>query len=435
MKKPVLLRTPLKRPLLAILCAGTCWPAIAAPEDADPQIAQLKHQLDNQRMLIEQMRQTIDEQRQRLLEIRGALGLDRLDSARGTGPSSTTPPARVAQSSPPQTTPVGERPTEEARKAENPPVAQIFSQPGILTQPGKYVLEPSLQYSYSSSNRVALVGYTVIPALTIGLIDVREVKSRIWTAALTGRMGITNRLELEGKIPWVYRTDDSISRPIATPASNDEVFNTSGRGLGDLEMTARYQFNDGGADIPYVIGSLRFKSRTGSDQFDTRMVAIPGFQGLGLPKELPTGSGFYSLQPGLTFLLPSDPVVFFGGVNYQYSFKRNDLDVKQDDGQGNITTTHFDSIQPGGVFGFNFGMGLALNDKSSFSIGYEHASVGRTRLNGSVDPLSVRVDLGTLLLGYAYRLSPKQSINVSLGIGVTNDTPDVQLTLRTPMNF
>ena len=36
-------------------------------------------------------------------------------------------------------------------------------------------------------------------------------------------------------------------------------------------------------------------------------------------------------------------------------------------------------MAPGGIFGFNFGMGLGLNEKSSFSIGYDHASVGRDR--------------------------------------------------------
>mgnify|MGYP006144823867 CR=1 FL=1 len=61
-------------------------------------------------------------------------------------------------------------------------------------------------------------------------------------------------------------------------------------------------------------------------------------------------------------------------------------------------------FRPGGVIGFNFGMGLGLNEKSSFSIGYDHSSVGRLRLNGAATPDSVRVQLGTLVLGYSYRL-------------------------------
>jgi hypothetical protein len=80
--------------------------------------------------------------------------------------------------------------------SQPPAIAPLFEQPGILTPPGKIVLEPSFQYSYSSNNRVALVGYTVIPALLIGLIDVREVKRNTLTAALTGRFGLTNRFEV-----------------------------------------------------------------------------------------------------------------------------------------------------------------------------------------------------------------------------------------------
>ncbi|NCV15701.1 MAG: acetate kinase, partial [Betaproteobacteria bacterium] len=43
-------------------------------------------------------------------------------------------------------------------QARPPEVAPIFEQPGLLTPPGQYVVEPSLQFGYSSSNRVALVG-------------------------------------------------------------------------------------------------------------------------------------------------------------------------------------------------------------------------------------------------------------------------------------
>ncbi|HQV13263.1 MAG TPA: hypothetical protein PKW52_18130, partial [Nitrospira sp.] len=346
--------------------------------------------------------------------------------------SATQPPVQVAQES---SQPVGQRPPE-AKREDAAPVAQIFDQPGVLTPPGRVILEPSLQYSYASTNRVALVGYTIIPAITIGLIDVREVKRNTWTAALTARTGLTNRMEFEAKIPYVYRSDDSIGRPLATPSSNEEVFNATGRKIGDVELTGRYQLNDGGPNEPYYIASLRFKMRTGSDQFDFPSVYVPnsGY----LPKGLPTGSGFYSLQPGVTFLFPSDPVVFFGGINYQYSFGRSNLSLREEDlSTGSVTVRNVDSVRPGGVLGFNFGMGLALNDKSSFSVGYDHASVGRTQLtvDGVKQSGGVRVQLGTLMFGYAYRLSPTRSLNVSLGVGVTRDTPDVNLTVRMPFTL
>ena len=88
--------------------------------------------------------------------------------------------AQLAQTQLKEIAPVGRAPESQTRPPE---VAPIFEQPGLLTPPGQYVLEPSLQFGYSSSNRVALVGYSIIPALLIGLVDVREVKRNTTTAA------------------------------------------------------------------------------------------------------------------------------------------------------------------------------------------------------------------------------------------------------------
>lgn len=321
--------------------------------------------------------------------------------------------------------PVGQAPETRA-----PEVAPIFEQPGVLTPKGKFVLEPSLQYSYSSSNRVALVGYTVIPAILIGVIDVREVKRNTFTAALTGRYGFTNRFEVEARVPFVHRSDTSIGREILNGQATSSAFDADGSGIGDVEVTARYQLNDGGIDKPYYIGSLRLKSRTGKDPFEVETsTEILGLRD-GVQTSLPTGSGFYAVQPALSVLYPSDPAVFFGTVSYAYSFKRTNVTRDTTDGPEDLGT-----ILPGAVFGFNFGMGLALNEKSSFSIGYDHSSVGKTRQNGRYAADSVRVQLGTLLLGYSYRLEPTRSLNVSLGAGLTRDTPDVTLTVRMPITF
>lgn len=324
---------------------------------------------------------------------------------------------------------VGQAP-EQPEDSRPPEVAPIFEQPGVLTAPGQWILEPSLQYSYSSSNRIALVGYTIIPAILIGLIDVREVKSDSFIAALTVRRGITNRFEMEAKIPYVYRSDSSVSREIFEGAAVDSVFEADGDGLGDIELTGRYQLNHGGLDKPYYIASLRLKTRTGKDPFEVETnQTLPGGRGTGLQTELPTGSGFYTLTPGLTVLMPSDPVVFFGGVSYQYNFERKNVRRKTDSPDG---SEFIGSVQPGGALGFNFGMGLALNERSSFSLGYDHLSVGKVEVNGATAPTSVRVQLGTLLLGFSYRLDSGRTLSLAVGAGLTRDTPDLQLTLRMP---
>jgi hypothetical protein len=323
---------------------------------------------------------------------------------------------------------------QSGRANPPPPVAPIFEQSGVLTPKGTYVLEPSVQFGYSSSNRVSLVGYTVIPAILIGLVDVREVKRNTLTGALTGRYGVTSRFELEARLPYVYRTDSTVSREVFTGSSTERVFDASGKAIGDIELAARYQFNDGGADKPYFVGTMRFKSRTGKDPFDVVTDCVTrclgNTTGTGLPLDLPTGSGFYSLQPGVTWLWPSDPAVFFGSFTYLHNFKRENVSRKVVNGEEALGT-----IDPGDILGFNFGMGMALNEKSSFSIGYDHNAVGRTKQNGVTVPGSVRTQLGTLLLGYSFRINPKTSLSLSVGAGLTRDTPDVTLTMRVPIAF
>ena len=352
-------------------------------------------------------------------------------TAEQTAPVQTAPPKRVEPATRGGQVPVG-APAQNSNKP--PAVAPIFEQSGVLTPKGKYVVEPSLQFGYSSSNRVSLVGYTVIPAILIGLVDVREVKRNTLTGAVTGRFGITNRLEVEARIPYVYRTDSTVSREVFTGSSTEAVFDASGRSVGDAEIATRYQLNEGGADSPYYIATLRFKSRTGKDPFevvtDCVKRCIGNTTGTGLPLDLPTGSGFYSLQPGLTWLWPSDPAVFFGSFTYLHNFKRSNVSRKILDGNEFLGT-----VEPGDIFGFNFGMGLALNEKSSFSIGYDHSSIGRTKVDGVTVPGSVRTQLGTLLLGYSFRINPKTSLSLSVGAGLTRDTPDVTLTARLPISF
>lgn len=328
---------------------------------------------------------------------------------------------------------VGAAPPQDGRP---PAVAPLFEQPGVLTAKGSFVLEPSLQFGYSSSNRVVLVGYTIIPALLIGLVDVREVKRNTSTAAISGRYGLSNRAEIEVKVPYVYRSDSTVSREVFTGTGVDRVFDTSGRHIGDAELALRYQLNDGGADRPYYVAGLRFKSRTGTDPFEvvtdcSRRCVGPNATGTGLPLDLPTGSGFYALQPSLTWLYASDPAILFASVSYLHNFKRSDVSRRVLGGE----LEPLGEIRPGGVIGFNFGVGLALNERALISFGYDHSTIARTRQNGSPVAGSVRTQLGTLLVGLSYRYNDKRTINIAVGAGLTRDTPDVQLSLRLPMTF
>jgi hypothetical protein len=398
---------------------------------------------------LEQMKRELASQEVQYNDLRKAIGLNALEEARGGAgqlanaravapqdasgggvPPST--PAAVTSSPVVATQPVGKRPEEDDRPPE---VAPIFDQPGVLTPPGKLILEPSYQYGYSSADRVALVGYTVIPAILIGLVDVRQVRTTTQTGAVAFRYGLTNRMELEVRIPYVSSHTDTISREIFTGTAQDRLFTTSGKGLGDIEATLRYQLNDGGADKPYYIGWFRAKSRTGRDPFevtsDCVTRCVENFTGTGLPLQSPTGTGFYSAQLGMTWLYPSDPVVFFGNFSYLHNFERKDV-------SRNVLLAgkqFLGNVKAGDIADVSIGMGLALNEKASISIGYDQAFVARTTQNDHPLPGSARITLGSLLIGGSYRFNEKETLNVTLGVGVTRDTPDTTITVRVPITL
>jgi hypothetical protein len=323
--------------------------------------------------------------------------------------------------------PVGQAPPQP-EVVRPPEVAPLGEQPGVFGRRGHFTLEPSLQYSYSSSDRVSIVGYTIIPALVIGLIDVRTVHRNSLVATLTGRYGLTNRLEAEIRIPYVYRDDDTISRPIdLEPSSEVSVFNADGAGLGDIEVAVRYQINTPDPGYPFFLAGLRLKTRTGEDPFEVDYAPGTSAATGTLQTSLPTGSGFYTVQPSLTFIYPTDPAVLFGGINYQWNMKR-DVDKT-------VAGGFVGEVDPGDAVGVNFGMGLALNERNSFSIGYEHTWYDESESNG-VTPAGVTdFQLASLAIGYSYRVSKSSTLSLSVAAGLTGDSPDTQVTVRLPITF
>lgn len=314
--------------------------------------------------------------------------------------------------------PVGKKPPKSTKELSPPEIARLSDNVGgVLTKKGKLILEPSIEYSYTGNNRVFLDAFTFLPALAVGLIDLREIKRHSTFASLTTRYGMTDRLELEFKVPYVYRSDSQRSRPVSIGVGDDEIFNASGDGIGDVEFAARYQLNNGNDGWPIFIGNLMVTLPTGTSPFDVEFVqSTPGAV---FPTELPTGSGYVSIQPSITALYPTDPGVFFGNISYSFN-------VETDENVG--------TVNPGDTLGMSFGLGFALNERSSFSLGYSHKHV----FESEIDDINVKgsvLDIGQLSIGYSFRLSPKTNINLSLGIGTTEDAQDVRLSLRVPMSI
>ena len=417
----------------ALVAAQFCNVAIAAPEQADidalrQQVVEQSRKLAEQQQLLEAELKKLEQNKQSLEETRRSIEAMQVQ----LGMPVNINPQQVSQAEQSMYRGRGPDAPDTAERVDNILEAvNLFTEPSIMTPKGTFVFDPYLQYAYDSSDRLSVIGFSVLNAVLIGEINVSRANRTNWIVNLGGRYGVTDRFEVEARVPYIYRTDDTLARPI-TASSQDQLFSSDGSGLGDVELAARYQLNAPRDDGAFYIAGLRFKSRTGKDIYSV------GYDPLtNLPTELATGSGFYSLQPSLSGVLPSDPVVFFGGINYTWNIKR---DVNAVIGAG-ADAQHIGEVDPGDSVGLNFGMGLSLNERSSFSLSYEHTWIGKSTFDGQEPhnalgvPTTLDVQLGTLQTTFAYRLNKSTNLNLTIGAGLTADTPDTTITLRVPIKF
>lgn len=317
----------------------------------------------------------------------------------------------------PSSTANGQPAVGEAPEQSRPEIAALVEEGGVLTRKGQLILEPSIEYVRTDTNTAEVAGFSVLPGIVIGNIDIRQANRDTAISALTARYGITNRLEVEAKIPYVYRNDTTTTRPLGgAGASTDTVTGADGSDLGDIEVAAHYQINDGLNNWPFLIGNLRFKSITGTDPFEVARDPT------GIELELPTGTGFYSLEPSITALFPSDPAVLFANLGYTWNIERD-------------IGGAFGEIDPGDSIGASFGMGVGLNERLSLSLSYDHDMVMKSTRSGQSLTGSSTLQIGRFTWGTSYRLSEDVSLNANVSLGATDDAPDLDFLLRVPIKL
>ena len=334
--------------------------------------------------------------------------------AGGQNAANNPPPTIPAPSGAPPVEP----PLLQARREQ---LAAIPEGIAVLTQPGKLTVDLSTEYTRSSANRLVFRGIEIVPGVQIGVIEANEANRDTGVATIAAKYGVTPRMEVELRAPYVWRNDT-----ITTVQQRDEAvtrtIDLSGNGIGDVEAAVRYQINGGERGRPIVIAGLRAKSDTGEGPFE-----IPRDE-FGVATRLATGSGFWGVEPSVAFLYPSDPAVIFGSLSY---FAHLPRDINKTEGDVRIGR-----VDPGDAIGASIGFGFSLNPKFSFSLGYKHSYIRPTKseLNG-VTEKSDSLQVGALQFGMSYLLSDRFSLNGNFEFGVTNDAPDMRFVLRVPIIF
>ncbi len=327
------------------------------------------------------------------------------------------PPPQTAPAAP--AGPVGEAPPEEA--VPRTTVEALPEGASVLPGRGRWTIEPSVDYTNASNDRLVFRGAVIENAIQIGLIEANDTRRDTITTSVSARYQLTDRLEIEGRLPWVYRSD-RVTTLVAAGGSATQTSELTGSGIGDAEVSARYQLNNGASGLPIFVASARYKADTGVGSFDVAR------DNAGVATELATGSGFWGVQGGVSMLYATDPAVIFASASYLYNAPR---DIGKQVGSANIG-----EVDPGDSVSFGLGFGFALNDRFSYSLSYAHSTIFETETEINNSPqTSTMLQVGVLQLGLSYRLNDRVNLSTSFDVGVTEDAPDVRVSFRTPFRF
>lgn len=267
---------------------------------------------------------------------------------------------------------------------------------GLLLPAWGVELAPETMYQYQGSSGLLVVEQEDGRRTAVG----QQARRDTIEAATTLRLGLPWDSQVEVRIPYVY-SDEELS------VGGQEENSRNSSGLGDVELGLSHQLLHESKWYPDLLGEFRWKSNTGKDNFDA------GSDGLA------TGTGFHGLGGALTAVKSYDPMVFFGRLAYTANLK--------DEKDG------FD-IDPGDTFSVGMGAILSAGPGTSFRFGISQSFTGEVAVDGDKIAGTDEVS-GVLQIGASAALPNRALLDISAGVGITDDAPDFVVRAALPYRF
>lgn len=270
----------------------------------------------------------------------------------------------------------------------------------LVLPPWAFELEPSFSYTHSSSDFISISGNSVVaPSIIVGEIVSQRVRRDSFSLALTGRLGLPGAMQADLRVPFRLETVQTIDAD-RTETKRDAS------DIGDIRLGLSKQLFFETGPWPDVLARLEVKSTTGGDPFDD-------------PDEPPIGSGFWSIGGNLTFVKGVDPAVLFGSVGYTWNIP----DEKS-----------FGEVDPGDTVNLRVGAALALSNELSLNFGWDAQFGLETRVENQDVP-GTSFTTSNFLFGFSYAVSRSVAVDLNFAFGVTEDSPDVEVTLALPFRL
>ena len=270
-----------------------------------------------------------------------------------------------------------------------------------LIRKGKSQLNYEMNYAYIGQEKIN----TDLSSGTATLFSIENNNSHTITNTLSFDYGLRNNLTASVSAPLISRYSDT--------AGYSGVSHT----LGDLGLGTRWQPFSAQRDEPSLTLTSFLRLATGTSPFK-----------VDVRKGLATGAGLNTLNLGANLTKIVDPVALFGSFNLGYGMTAKHLSQE-------LSGVVLKQVKPGASVGFGIGFAYALSYKVTTSFSFQESiSAGSTLSfdNGKSAKTNTQ-SAGVLSIGAGYRISPKTTINVSVGAGLTAAAPNMSITVGLPL--
>ena len=272
-----------------------------------------------------------------------------------------------------------------------------------LIRRNDYVVSYDLSYSYIGQEKII----TDLAGGGITLFDIENTSSHTITNTFSTDYGVLNNLT------------GNLTLPIISKYSESKGSSGVSNSLGDLSLGARFQPFEAKRDAPGITLTGNMRLPTGRSPF--KIIAGSGEA---------TGGGVTAFSAGVNVNRIVDPVALFGSLNLTESLPAKHL--SQINGTRILT-----KVQPGASVGFGMGFAYALSYGITTTVSFQEAISAGSKLtfaDGLVAKTTMQTS-GILNLGLGYRVSPKTTVNLSVGIGLTTDSPNLTVAMNVPLAF
>ncbi|MCO8071567.1 transporter [Acinetobacter lwoffii] len=236
-------------------------------------------------------------------------------------------------------------------------------------------------------------------------LRVQENATHSMTNTFTFQYGVKDNLTLTASLPLVAKTD--------------LLKDTSTAGLGDISLGARWEpFPLKAGRLPLILfGNL--STKTGDSPYEINAAT-----------DLAAGKGYYSAGVGASTRKYIDPVVLFASVSANYGFKESGLNQRRG-------SRIIEEFEPGVSGGFAFGFAYSFNYDVSMTMSYQQSFNTGAEFNYNTGESYSAADQtsSTFAISLGVRVSPETIVNGTVGLGLTEDAPDVSLGLSFPLDI